>query len=117
MKDSSPSSESLIAAVDPWDQAETLNKNGLAQPWREFWPPKNLDQLSQEELASKPWLTWKRDPNKINDKPWYHWVNDFGPLTENVCQRGDCKHCGGDGCVSLRNTLAYGTWFIALTRM
>lgn len=81
------------------------------QPWREFWPPKNLEQLSAEEREQQPWLTWKRDPSKPNDKPWYQWVNNFGSMVPDCSGRGNepdpepdprpiCPHCQGDGCVS-----------------
>ena len=44
------------------------------QPWKAWWPPKNTESLSEEEIARQPWLTWKPDPNRPNDKPWYDWV-------------------------------------------
>ncbi len=47
---------------------------GQTQPWREFWPPQNIESLTAEELGTKPWLTWKPDPTKPNAKPWLGWT-------------------------------------------
>lgn len=47
---------------------------GQKQPWREFWPPKNIETLTAEDLGTKPWLTWKPDPAKPNAKPWLGWT-------------------------------------------
>lgn len=75
------------------------------QPWRRFWPPADLDQITPEEKEAKPWLTWKRDPNQPNEKPWYHWCNIFEGEADLPCQQGGgrdtlCPYCGGQGCVS-----------------
>lgn len=92
-------SQSNFSNVDAWDIGGKPESGPSVQPWRDYWPPKQcIDSMSEEELASQPWLTWKRDPTKINDKPWYQWVNDFGDMVINECKR-DCYWCGGSGCV------------------
>ena len=53
---------------------EPTAQPGQTQPWREFWPPKNIESLTEEELRKKPWLTWKPDPAKPNAKPWLGWT-------------------------------------------
>jgi hypothetical protein len=53
---------------------EPTAQPGQPQPWREFWPPKNIEALTAEELETKPWLTWKPDPAKPNAKPWLGWT-------------------------------------------
>jgi hypothetical protein len=90
---------SNVENIDPWDLDGTPETGPSYQPWRKYWPQKNIDQLSAEELKQRPWLTWKRDNSKPNDKPWYKWVNDFGSLTTESCNPR-CPHCGGEGCVS-----------------
>jgi hypothetical protein len=71
------------------------------QPWRSYWPTSKtaITALSAEELKAQPWLTWKRDPAKINDKPWYSWVNVYNGDIDKPCD-SDCPHCEGKGCVS-----------------
>lgn len=86
-----------------WDITSNLGADPSWQPWREFWPPKNIDSLHPDDLVAKPWMTWKRDMDKRpNDKPWYYWVNVFeGEVDEPCGNDGDekCKHCDGKGCV------------------
>lgn len=86
-----------------WDtQNGTSDPNEpLYQPWREFWPPRNVGDLSEAEIRAKPWLTWKRDKTKPNDKPWYFWVNVFEGDVDEPCKGEYCKKCNGEGCVSL----------------
>lgn len=97
---STSTSASNFANTDAWDLDGTPEIGSSVQPWRAYWPPKEcVADLSAEELAAQPWLTWKRDPAKINDKPWYQWVNDFGAMNVQACEV-DCPYCGGGGCVS-----------------
>lgn len=91
-----------------WD---ILNEGGCGsahQPWRAFWPPKKVDQIPPDELAAKPWLTWRRDPSQPNEKPWYGWCNVFEGEVDLPCQNRpgttetppeECQHCKGKGCV------------------
>ncbi|KAK4201351.1 hypothetical protein QBC40DRAFT_295755 [Triangularia verruculosa] len=92
-----------------WDtQNGTSDTNDpLYQPWREFWPPRDVEDLSEAEIRAKPWLTWKRDKTKPNDKPWYFWVNVFESDVDEPCKGEDCKKCNGEGC-STGSTVAEG---------
>jgi len=83
-----------------WDtKGGPQETNAPLQPWREFWPPKNLESLSEAELKAKPWLTWKRTDSAPNEKPWYQWVNVFEGEVDEPCLGPGCQHCGGSGCV------------------
>lgn len=85
-----------------WDIDGIPERGAVYQPWRAFWPPKNPDRLPADELAAKPWLTWKRDAAKPNEKPWYSWVNIFNGEVDKPCQMdadGVCSRCFGVGCV------------------
>ncbi|KAL7924434.1 hypothetical protein ACQKWADRAFT_286719 [Trichoderma austrokoningii] len=61
---------SLSAGVDPWDREGSPELGPSDQPWRAYWPP-DLSKVTEHELSTKPWLTWKNDPTKLNNKPWY----------------------------------------------
>ncbi|KAM5354321.1 hypothetical protein ACJ41O_000970 [Fusarium nematophilum] len=98
-----------------WDTLGSAEKGSSSQPWREFWPPRNLENVSSKELKEKPWLTWKRDPKRPNDKPWYDWVNVFEGEVDVPCQNSggpdkggyDCRYCDGRGCY-ICSTVAEG---------
>ena len=85
-----------------WDIGGIPETGPSYQPWRAYWPPPKsvISALSAEELKSQPWLTWKRDPAKINDKPWYSWVNVHNSDIDKPCD-SECPYCEGKGCVSL----------------
>lgn len=87
-----------------WDtkNCQKTSTSSPKQPWRDFWPPKDIQVLSEDEIRSKPWLTWKRDEAAPNEKPWYQWVNVFEGEVDEPCESAGCKHCGGSGCVSRR---------------
>ena len=91
-----------------WDLDRTPESGPSYQPWRAYWPPKSTTPPSEAEIKEKPWLTWKRDPTKMNDKPWYAWVNEFTGEVDVPCDAG-CDNCGGRGCVSSSKviTLSY----------
>ena len=80
-----------------WDTLKP--PTSTSQPWREFWPPRNIESLTPEQLKAQPWLTWKRDPANPNEKPWYHWCNIFEGEVDVPCTRTDCAYCEGSGCV------------------
>lgn len=61
-----------------------MNKEGVqsgvqSQPWRE-WLPKTIDNvpnMSKDELAKQPWLSWKPEKDTIpqgTEKPWNQWL-------------------------------------------
>ncbi|KAJ5159114.1 uncharacterized protein N7500_008765 [Penicillium coprophilum] len=58
---------------------------GQKQPWREWWPPRQIESMSEEERKAQPWIAWKPDPAKPNAKPWLGWV------PRKICRRN------GDG--------------------
>ncbi|KAK3377122.1 hypothetical protein B0T24DRAFT_235626 [Lasiosphaeria ovina] len=106
-----PSTYSIAGSEDQhalaWDtQSNSEAAGALYQPWREFWPP-NVSVFSKEELASKPWLTWKRDASRPNEKPWYDWVNIFAGEVDSPCEGDTCPHCNGAGC-NVCSTVAEG---------
>lgn len=105
-----------------WDLGGAPERGPTYQPWRDYWPPKASETLSEEELKAKPWLTWKRDQAQPNEKPWYGWVNVFSGEVDLPCQlrrpegpggpegpqtpipenpEGECPYCEGSGCVCL----------------
>ncbi|KAI1128110.1 hypothetical protein F5Y10DRAFT_241227 [Nemania abortiva] len=57
---------------------------GQVQPWREWWPPKNVNEMTQSELTAKPWINWKPNPLKPNSKPWLQWVPRDAHLYKNL---------------------------------
>src|SRR5271165_5911167 len=63
---------SLVCSTSTME--EPTAKPGQTQPWRQFWPPKDIETLTEAELVQKPWLTWKPDPAKPNAKPWLGWT-------------------------------------------
>jgi hypothetical protein len=101
-----PESLSMIARADgnalAWDTLGIPERGPSYQPWRTYWPPNNIESLSEDELKSKPWLTWKRESSRPNEKPWYAWVNIFEGEVDEPCllqQLGRCPYCGDRGCV------------------
>lgn len=94
-----------------WDILGVPERGPTYQPWRAFWPPKNIEAVSANELKAKPWLTWKRDSNQPNEKPWYAWVNIFEGEVDEPCglpDSGSCDFCAGEGCVrALKNSLSF----------
>jgi len=79
---------------------EPTARPGQIQPWREFWPPMNIEGLTVEELGARPWLTWKPDPAKPNAKPWLGWTprgyrHNLGPAYIRLGDEGNDG--GGDG--------------------
>ncbi|KAK7918289.1 hypothetical protein PG985_010163 [Apiospora marii] len=94
-----------------WDLLTESKPGSCAQPWREFWPPTNVDAMTPEEVEEQPWLTWKRDPSKPNEKPWYKWCNIFKGEVDVPCKRNEegrgCEECGGRGC-DVCSTVAEG---------
>jgi hypothetical protein len=91
-----------------WDMGGEPEIGPSFQPWRAHWPvsPNTIQQLCAAELQAQPWLTWKRDPQKINDKPWYQWVNRFEGDIGQPCD-GNCPYCGGKGCVRFPMSSVY----------
>ncbi|KAI8623963.1 hypothetical protein F5Y19DRAFT_456351 [Xylariaceae sp. FL1651] len=57
---------------------------GQVQPWKKWWPPKDVDQMTQSELAAKPWINWKPNPSEPNSKPWLQWVPRDAHLYKNL---------------------------------
>ena len=96
-----------------WDTLGVPERGPSHQPWRAYWPPKNVETLSEDELKSKPWLTWKRDKTRPNDKPWYAWVNNFEGEVDKPCLRPPRKphYCQGADCVrSVPILISFNCW-------
>jgi hypothetical protein len=83
----------IVASVAPTSaMEEPTAKPGQTQPWRQFWPPKDIDTLTEAELAKKPWLTWKPDPAKPNAKPWLGWTpRGYRPPLESGRAHSTCN--------------------------
>ncbi len=61
---------------------------GQVQPWRTWWPPKDLSSMTDNELKAKPWINWKPNPSKPNEKPWLQWVPRGAHLHDHHCDSG-----------------------------
>lgn len=75
---------------------EPMSQEGQTQPWRVWWPPKQseIQNLTEDELKSKPWINWKPDPNHPNAKPWLQWV-PRNSHTVNLQSGSDAKPASG----------------------
>ncbi len=53
---------------------EPIAGPGQSQPWRTWWPPTGVENMTEEELKAKPWINWRPDPQRPTAKPWLKWV-------------------------------------------